>query len=372
MSKRLLWYPFSLRCFRRYSQLESSLDMGFMMQLLERPEREQHKTLLTMTPERWPDIDISSQVFLSHLSEPSGMEANTLSLKSSEEMEELYWPRNKTNTFDTLDGLLDGGMTRQQNVQENIERISGILKNATKFGSERVPKTVRHMAYMTEISFGDLQSKTISTVLSKVFSPSQSADMLMVNENQGIVEVKGESEIITQPSTAPSLICQPDRKLILTGADLHLLDYDQLRRLASVNRVEIKKDSRGAIERALCKYFSPLLDDPDVEHLQRLKNVNFVKPKVSNMEFTWTESLDSELVRFTEIVRDARREICAVVETFLTKECKLPPNTSEDALRDMNLWEVVASELGASPKACKKRWLLLHRMKGMASEQYRS
>jgi hypothetical protein len=356
--------------------------MGFMMQLLERPEREQLKTPLTMTPERWPDIDISSQVFLSHFSEPNEMELNTsLSLKSPEEMKELYWPRDKTDALDTLDGLLEAGVSgRRQNVQENIERISGILRNATKFGNERAPKTVRHMAYMTEISFGDLQSKTISTVLSKVFSSLQptdkvkdldAVDTVTASENQEVIEMKEEPEAVAQSSHSP-IICRPDRRLVLTGADLHLLDYDQLKRLAVVNEIEIKKDSRGAIERALCKHFVSLSNDPDVEHLQRLKNVDFVKPKVGDKEFIWTEGLDEELVRHTETVRDARRDICAMVEVYLTDKCRLPPSSNEDTLRDMNLWKVVANELGASPKSCKKRWLLLHRMKCMAGEQYSS
>lgn len=171
------------------------------------------------------------------------------------------------------------------------------------------------------------------------------------------------------------------KMIVLAGEDLHLVKYGQLQRLASLYGLGHRNRSRRLLEKSLCKYFTPDVDGTATEEtplsrdrisvltprdtiLQPMDRPKHDDPGRSKMG--WDEEQSGKLMLRAETVLAARLEIVKRVEDFLV-EHNVQPTAHEDAdVENLCVWEVVAKEFpGMTPKACQKRWMLVHRLECM-------
>jgi hypothetical protein len=274
------------------------------------------------------------------------------------EGDEEFWPLLSDNGTESLNEVIDNSLSpnKTQDAETSLRNIEGMLKTIERgrwnLSDRRNRSNERFISHLEEISFGDLKNKSLYSVLSKAFDVESIASDAVAEQSTPIVQEQ-------LPTT-------PETMLVLGGIDLHLVEFSQLQGLANLYGIE-SQSSRSQLERKLCKWFGKLISDGSpVKRIQQLSDEtlqHFTPKRKQGPPTTWTEEEDLQLVQFTEKIRDVRRHIVNQVNSYL-KEHNCIQSVPE-ADESVNLWEVVAQNFVATPKACRKRWMLLLRMRGM-------
>ena len=271
---------------RRYNETAKDAEsrLAYLLSLLEKPESA--KLTSVLTPERWPDVTLQSELFPSRNTDRVLPDTNTGGTLPDTTNGGILPDTNTGGTLpdttttilssipETLNDFLATEIPIAQ-IADPVEEIRSLLKslriestfslddgisgrNSMKPGrNEMIPM-------LKDVKFGDLRNKDLVSVLAKTFGFEY--------------EPRGPKE---ETLLKPSLIMVPefqakvsnDHKgkrpldiLVITGADLHLLNHSYLQSLAKLYGVETSKDSQSALERGLCRYFISI--DPD--KVQRL------------------------------------------------------------------------------------------------------
>lgn len=452
------------------SVAERRNDLSFLMSLLEKPAGR----VPSMAPEKWPSIQVESRVM--RVMDDSTLEAlvpeggggelgvTAASKPLSEGQLRLggggmaalggaSQPAvDRCSVLDdstTLDDLLEQQFRPDRDPCAGIARIRSILGTVRGQASTEshllgmnAPGKERYVAFIDQIHYGDMQSKTASMLLAKALGydldePAEDPLFKMHPAGQGGAELlshRSETAVDGgEASPGTARVGDEDGKgdnssraafspvsavLVLSGADLHLVEFGQLQRLVALyGIVGTEGGSRSRLERSLCRHFNAIIKDCQVfERLSVLetpdRSVSAIRRKAGGGSSRhhspaattespaattespaattespaattespasrskregeagggWSLEQDEQLRCKTEEVRDARKVIVDRVEEYLLRH-GVPVQSTVEHDESISLWEVVADCFpGVTAKACKKRWMILHRLKCMES-----
>lgn len=273
--------------------------------------------------------------------------------------------------------------------------------------------------HFLEIKFpGSVRDKTLSTVLAHAFGYDL-RERSNVTANTPVEVPKQETAMRGDEQETGRSGNLPVQIFTATGADLHLIEYGMLQKLARLYGLPVDGVSRSALERSLCKFFSKCAESAPTsiqltcilegeiaacgkyraftkgsrsrrgEPELAVEEVQQSSPSKGNVE-DWTADDDQLLLLQVEKVSRARQQMALALDQYLrTHDAANAPgmndqramntktNSSQDVLEDaiimgeaINLWEVVAKcfpQGGHSAKACKKRWQILQRLQCLDS-----
>lgn len=420
---------------------EGHIDIGYMLSLLDRPKDTPMRQAPSMIPESWPDVSIKGHILKYYsdsrtgkylLAKENGKFENNVVLNNDNSRMIMTppswfdWPKkeepdifvsvnfNRPSCTDKDDARVaymkkSVPETFSQVLEEELGMRNGqgedasneMMENPIEF--EHLKKLVDSMRLnmfspsikqrdiyigeVLDIEFGNLKSKNICTVLAKAFGFEEDPALVEkdVNSddackalNRTFLDSADNSlgnKTLKDASLHKGML---KKRLVISGADLHLVEYAQLRKIAMLyGIIESTSTSRSLLERAICKHINRD-SDAKMERIEcrYLADEGVVKAfiKGSNKSATtvgeWSEMEDEKLLGWVERISDIRQMIIKQVDDYLQSNSE-PHNmltpTSAASYEDINFWEVIAKNFdGRTAKNCKKRWVILHRMNSMA------
>lgn len=410
------------RMVRRLSTMtdQAASDFSFLMSLLERP-RERRSM---MTPERWPDIMVRSQVMVVS----SRLDGTSISQKSdhARTLDAWDWP-SELSGLDrqppssssppttpsptplpsakqqehgpSLDRVVQTrlvspstltaseGDDRGESSISRIKTILGLLSDLSIEHQRPIQPREKYVALVDSITFREPGTKSLVSVLSKAFDfdgdnvpgnlPFVHSKHLAPERPASPPEVPSVEPSVGEKREAGPKVKNISRVLVLAGEDLHLVRYGQLQRLAALYGLEHRNKSRRLLEKSLCKFLAHQEKDRGRDEIDRIAILTVAggpivpisRPKgdkSADGKFVWEDANSLKLMQRAGTVLAARSEIVKCVEDYLVQNGSNPTGPEDAEVESLCMWEVVAAEFpGASPKACQKRWMLLHRLECM-------
>lgn len=424
-----------MRGIRRFVTLPSEskvLDINFMMNLMERKAEQ----LIKMTPEHWPDIQIKSAVYsiprsggdlvpASHLlqdaTKTGGASVDSpmfgQSIEPSLSFSFLEDWHDDVSLGDGEAFSLDQ-VFNSKSASQSIDRIKNIIGSLSYVprkndGSEGPPQD-RYIAYVDSINFGDLKSKSISSIVAKAYGfqsmaetgksdcranedttinttstaqPCIETEIENASKEEGSLSLESLSHLKTLASLPKAMPAVEKAEkgrianiLILGGADLRLLDLWLLKELGRLHHVDVSQ-TRAKMESRLCTIFTNVLKTEGRKSFIAILNkigtedgkiVPFSSVRRKNTDEwsgEWDKEMDDQLFQNAYQIKAARQQINEQVEAYLRQYGIKEEKQAEGASKEDSFWEVIAKEFprGVTPKACQRRWMMLYRMRYMES-----
>lgn len=412
------------------------------MSLLDRPA-EMPRQVTSLTPKKWPDISVKTEMLTrtgkralldEHL---YGDDEAAIANAKDDPINWYDWPPIDLNgdvlpstglaiesvSLDDVLGEELPSLLDESAAEHGLQELSSIRRMWRRLRAER-PSSLSRLSdapfsplncypHFLEIEFpGSVKDKTLSTVLAHAFGYD-------LGERPSVTAAAPSGslahEAVAQQKTSSTSGDQPAKIFAATGADLHLIEFGMLQRLARLYRLPVDDVGRSALERSLCKFFSNrsessptsmqvaciLENEPPIHGRYRaftkgslpkrskggepsvVAGGPSVPPKTSHED--WTAADDQLLLSQVERVSRARQQIALALDHYLrtydtnedhgsagqrSRDVDVEPleSASGDAIvmgEAVNLWEVVSKcfpQGDYSAKGCKKRWRVLQRL----------
>lgn len=407
----------------------SAIDVGYIISLLERPK--QPVTLTSkLSPDRWPSITVKTQLLYETdwekplVEAPPAMEelfgngwgAWSFDTEQDQVNRETNWSRKNRFSEDEMrinykkDSLLEF-LAKDTLEQSNVDTIftdrkslaskkptlpleKSAIEQQLETKSKVNTATPRLFSMVTDVNFGDVKDKTICLVLAKAFG----YDLGQQNEKGNNDSINNAIDITSFDATTivnndkceDKGLKTPEKIMVLNGVELHLLEYGQLQRLASLFKIQSNKATKNAIERAICKFYKELdqktlkftptasVDLDDCQSSIKCFIKSSIKETIENdleeettsrkKKVIWTIEEERRLKEQGTITRELYNRISSTVEEYLLEHNSKPEESTALSCEDIGIWEVIAKDLpGKTPKACKKHWIVLDRVELFAS-----
>lgn len=428
------------------------IDMGYIVSLLDRPA-EMPRPTTSLTPKKWPAISVKTEMLTrtgkrALLDDKNYRESGVSASKPKDDPVNWYdWPPvNFDEDVLPSTGLPTECASLDEVLRDELSSLFGEYSNERSFqelGSIRKmwrrlriekPTSLSRLSdapfsqlncypHFLEIEFpGSVKDKTLSTILAHAFGydlkeRSNVTAAVPAEVSKQKTPIIGEEQEKLDGTASRGI---PSKIFAATGADLHLIEYGMLQRLARLYRLPVDDVSRSALERSLCKFFSKYAESSptsiqltcilengiaacgkyraftkgsrtrrcDSESFTEEVEPSAVKSKGSCKD--WTADDDQLLLLQVEKVSRARQQMALALYQYLCAydadenlgskdqhaahtKVHPPKDVLENAIvmgEAVNLWEVVAKcfpQGDHSAKVCKKRWQILQRLQCLDS-----